>query len=342
MLAKLVKKVQKLFLVFLMMLGILTSCGNEPLQHVNVNEIPANLELKRFDKDFFSMRTEHLEEDLSKLRENYPLFYPFYEQEIMGWKPGEVEQNCKMLLSDTNVLKLQDTIQQVFGDFSEQMEILDPAFKRFSAHFPGTPMPSLVLAYTEFLFRSGTDSSLLVLPLEMYLGESYPVYPFFNIPDYMLRRMDKYHLPTVAMIAWLDQNLGSIPSGNRYLDQMIKEGKQLYYLQAMLPNTADTLLTGWTGNQLNWLKENEFQMWTFYINDNYLYSTDGAFYMALLSDGPFTSAPNIPPGSAPRIGAYTGWQIVRAFMDKNPSMSLLDLMQELDGDRILRESGYRP
>ena len=222
------------------------------------------------------------------------------------------------------------------------MEILDPALKRFAAHFPGTPTPSLILAYTEFLFRSGTDSSLLIIPLEMYLGEQYPVYPFFNIPTYMLRRMDKYHLPTVAMSAWLDQNLGTIPAGNRYLDQMIKEGKQLYYLQSVLPNTADSLLTGWTNDQLSWLKENEFQMWTFYINDKYLYSTDGAFYMNLLSDGPITAAPNIPPGSAPRIGAYSGWQMVKAYMDKNPSVSLLDLMMETDGDKILRESAYRP
>jgi len=312
------------------------------VQPVNVSDIPTNVTLKRFDKDFFAMRIDHLEEDLASLQKKYPLFYPFYEQEIMGWEPNQVNQNCRMLLSDTNVLNLQDTIQQVFGDFSEQMEILDPALKRFSAHFPETPMPSLILAYTEFLFRSGTDSSLLVIPLEMYLGENYPVYPFFNIPTYMLRRMDKYHLPTVAMIAWLDQNFGTIPAGNRYLDQMIKEGKQLYYLQAMLPNTADSLITGWTGDQLNWLRENEFQMWTFYINDKYLYSTDGAFYMNLLSDGPFTSAPNIPPGSAPRIGAYSGWQIVRTYMEKNPELSLFDLMREADGDKILRESSYRP
>lgn len=342
MLTKLVKKEQTLFSVFLFLVLGLQSCGNDPVQPVNIDAVPTNLTLKRFDKDFFSIRLDHLDEDLSTLQEKYPLFYPFYEHDIMGWNPSGVKENCQMLLTDTNVLKLQDTIQQVFGDFSEQMEILDPALRRFAAHFPETPTPSLILAYTEFLFRSGTDSSMLVIPLEMYLGENYPVYPFFNIPSYMLRRMDKYHLPTVAMSAWLDQNFGSIPAGNRYLDQMIKEGKQLYYLQSVLPNTTDSLITGWTGDQLTWLRENEFQMWTFYINDKYLYSTDGAFYMNLLSDGPFTAAPNIPPGSAPRIGAYSGWQIVKAYMEKNPSLSLLDLLMETDGDKILRESAYRP
>ena len=83
-------------------------------------------------------------------------------------------------------------------------------------------------------------------------------------------------------------------------------------------------------------------MWTYYINDKYLYSTDPAFFMPLLTDGPFTAAPNIPPGSAPRIGAYTGWQIVKMYMEKNKDISLLELLGNMDSDKILNESGYRP
>ncbi len=342
MLAKLVKKQQFLLCAFLVALFLLPSCNTDSRDGVKVDEIPSVTELKRFDKDFFAMKPGNIESDLAALKKKYPEFYPFYQFEIMGWKQEDEVKNCLLLLGDTNVLKIQDTINQVFGDFSEEMAILDPAFKRFAYHFPESATPSIILAYTEFLFPTGTDSAMLVLPLEMYLGENFPVYPNFNIPAYVLRRMNKEHLPTAAMSAWLDQTLEIPIAKNRFLDHMIREGKMRYYLQSVLPETADSLLTGWTTDQLTWLKENEFQMWTFYISENYLYSLDGAYYMPLLSDGPFTAAPNIPPGSAPRIGAYSGWLIVKAYMEKNPDVTLQELMLETDSDKILKESQYRP
>lgn len=320
----------------------LGSCGEEQRNAVKIDEIPTVIEIKRFDKDFFAMKPQNIDTDLEALKKAYSEFYPFYQSDLMGWEPEKERAYCIALLSDTNVQNVGDTIAQIFGDFSEQMAILDPAFKRFSHHFPELATPTIYTPYTEFLFRSATDSAMLVLPLEMYLGENFPVYPSFDIPAFIRRRMDKYHLPTVAMTAWLDQTIEPRAGGNRYLDAMIREGKILYYLETMLPETADTLLTGWTTDQLVWLKENEFQMWTFYISDNYLFSTDGAYYMPLLSDGPFTAAPNIPPGSAPKIGAYSGWQIVKRYMAKNKDIGLLELMQEMDSDKILKESGYRP
>jgi hypothetical protein len=309
---------------------------------VKVDEIPSVIELKRFDKDFFAMRPGNIEADLAALKKKYPDFYPFYQIEMMGWENSEETKNCLLLLSDTNVRKIQDTTSLIFGDFSAQMAILDPAFKRFAHHFPGSRTPAIILAYTEFLTRTATDTAMLILPLEMYLGENYPVYPNFDIPSYMLRRMNKDHLPTAAMTAWLDQTIEIPIAKNRFLDHVIREGKQLYYLQSVLTETPDSLLTGWTSGQLDWLKENEFQMWTFYISENYLYSLDGAYYMPLLSDGPFTAAPNIPPGSAPRIGAYTGWQIIKLYMDANPDITMEELMLETDSDKILKESKYRP
>ncbi|MBI1221813.1 MAG: hypothetical protein GC180_04335 [Bacteroidetes bacterium] len=333
---------QKTGFVYALMAIVLFACSGDSVKEADISEIKTEVSLRRFDLDFFGMKQDQLPGDLAKLKTEYPNFFPFYQNEIMAWDSSEVLENCMLLLSDTNVAKLQDTIKRVFGDFSEQMEILSPAFKRFRYFFPEAPLPEIIIAYTEFLFRTGTDSNMLILPLEMYMGENYPVYTYFDIPAYMLRRMNKYHLPPLAMSAWLDQTFGSIPAGNRFLDQMIKEGKQLYFLESVLPNTADSLLTGWTTENLKWLKENEFQMWTFYISEKYLYSTDGAYYMPLLTDGPFTAAPNIPPGSAPKIGAYTGWQIVKRYMKENPERTMQALFEELDSDKILRESGYRP
>ncbi len=336
------KKPNICLLTAILLLSMLFSCTDDPRKSVDVKEIDTEVSVRYFHRDFFAMDKANLPSEVNQLEKKYPHFFPFYRDDIMGWEKDEVLENCRMLLNDSNVLRIQDTLQQIFGDYSEFESVIKPAFKRFSYHFPDQPVPEIVFAYTEFLFRTGTDSQQLVLAPEMCLGGEFPVYGLFNIPSYVSARLDKYHLPSVAMNAWLDECFGQLPSGNRFLDHMIREGKKLYFMELMLSDSPDSLRTDWTTAQLDWLRDNEVQMWTYYIDNKYLYSTDAAYYMPLLSDGPFTAAPNIPPGSAPRIGAWTGWLIVKKFMDKNPSMSLEELFGYTDSDAILRESGYRP
>jgi uncharacterized protein YjaZ len=42
-----------------------------------------------------------------------------------------------------------------------------------------------------------------------------------------------------------------------------------------------------------------------------------------------------------RLGRYIGWQIVRAFFDKNPNITPQQLLT-LSADDILKESNYKP
>jgi hypothetical protein len=60
----------------------------------------------------------------------------------------------------------------------------------------------------------------------------------------------------------------------------------------------------------------------------------------LVKESPFTSFfGNQSPG---RVGAWTGWQICRSWVQKNPNKLLKDLMNELDAQKILAESKYKP
>jgi hypothetical protein len=58
-----------------------------------------------------------------------------------------------------------------------------------------------------------------------------------------------------------------------------------------------------------------------------------------MMDGPFTRGFE---GSPSRLGAWIGWQIVRAYMDKKPEGSMPELFRESEARRILVESGYKP
>jgi hypothetical protein len=64
--------------------------------------------------------------------------------------------------------------------------------------------------------------------------------------------------------------------------------------------------------------------------------------MRYFNDGPFTSADGVPPESAPAIGTWAGLQIVRNYMKLHPEVTLQQLMDDTNMDRILKESRYRP
>jgi hypothetical protein len=120
------------------------------------------------------------------------------------------------------------------------------------------------------------------------------------------------------------------------------EGKTRYFVKALLPNVHDSILMGYTQAQLEWAQQNNGQMWTHIIEKNLLFQNEQSLYMRYFNDGPFTSADGVPPESAPMVGTWTGLQIVRKYMLENPNVSLKELMEETDFDKILKLSKYRP
>ena len=59
-----------------------------------------------------------------------------------------------------------------------------------------------------------------------------------------------------------------------------------------------------------------------------------------LNDAPFTAP--VSQESPGRLGAWVGWQIVDAWMEKQKDISLSDLLKEHNYQKILNESGYQP
>lgn len=71
-----------------------------------------------------------------------------------------------------------------------------------------------------------------------------------------------------------------------------------------------------------------------------MYENDLKILRELTSDGPFTGA--ISKDCPPRIAMWVGWQIVKSYMKNNKVVTLSDLMNETDAQKILSKSKYRP
>ena len=111
-------------------------------------------------------------------------------------------------------------------------------------------------------------------------------------------------------------------------------------MDALLPEVSDTLKIGYSAKQLEWCKASEFNMWAYIIEQKMLYSNDMNELIKFTHEGPFTAA--FGKDSPGRTGNWLGWQIVRAYMNHHPEVTLQQLMDETDTQKIFTQSKYKP
>ena len=126
------------------------------------------------------------------------------------------------------------------------------------------------------------------------------------------------------------------------LAKMVYNGKIMYFMKVSLPEVADSLIVGYSTGQMEWAETNQPGVWAYFLENNLLYETDYKRIQKYLTDAPFTPGLGENSKSAPKLGIFIGWQIVKKYMERNPETSLQLLMKETDAQKILTESKYKP
>ena len=107
-----------------------------------------------------------------------------------------------------------------------------------------------------------------------------------------------------------------------------------------MPEADDSIKTGYSSKQIEWVFENEQNIWKVIIDNNLLFSNKPKQYLKFINNGNTTSG--FPKEAPAKLGGFIGWQIVRAYMKRHEGMPLETLFQINDGKTILNESGYKP
>lgn len=126
------------------------------------------------------------------------------------------------------------------------------------------------------------------------------------------------------------------------LARMVYNGKIMYLMDLVLPDVADSTKIGYTTKQLEWAKGNESNIWGYFLQENLLYETDYNKIQKYVSVAPFTPGLGENNESAPKLGIWAGWQIVRKYMENNPDITLAQLMALTDEQKILNGAKYHP
>ena len=326
---------------------ILTSCQNEITEPVpDVSAFDPKFDFNRFDQELFALDTLKLDAELRSLEDKYPAFSSLYFTNVLLMDPNERSNEVQNFLGDKRIQHIQDTTEQIIGDLDEVREELYKAFQFYLHYFPESQLPNIYTFISEYAFQSfifqdteGRDG--IGAGLDMFLGNDYPYRniipnnPAFS--EYLTRSFNKEHMAKKIIETLIDDRVGE-STGNTLLDKMIHNGKKIYILDKIMPFVSDTVIMEYSQKQLDWCENNEEEMWVYLFSENLFYSTDLQKINKLVNPSPHSSG--MPPQAPGRTANYIGWQIVKAYMNRQPQ-SMDQLIKQFNSQEILEASKYR-
>jgi hypothetical protein len=328
---------KRIFAVFFL-LFLFFSCktGNGRLD-VDLSGIPAEkVVIHRYDLDLFRFNGNDLRTHLESLRRAYPFFLDTNLDD-----PAKLADMQDYLDNQRNREFYQAVAKswQNVGDLENQ---LTEALRHIRYYFPSFRQPRV------YTYISGGDydhpvqyiDSVLLIGLDNYLGPAFRFYQVDGLPKYRIART----IPEEVLPACVDAIMDVLDPpglpGNNLLEQIVAAGKRVYLLDAIIPDLEGRFKIRYSEQQYNWIQRNEKEVWAAMIAHQMLYATDGNLMRTFFSDGPFTA--DFSKESPPRLGEWFGWRIVRDYMEKNPEVTLPQLLSEKDAQKILSESGFKP
>jgi hypothetical protein len=252
-------------------------------------------------------------------------------------------RKVKMFLHDYK--RIYDSSQKTFPSLDKTTNEIKRGLQFVKYYFPDYKIPTQLITFIGPVegYANILTSSGLAVGLQLYLGKNFPVYQTEYIsevyPDYQSRRFEPQYIPVNCMKNIIDDIYSDTNADIPLVYQMIEAGKRLYVLDQLLPETADTLKTGYTQKQLDGCYKNEAYIWNYFVENNLLYVTDPSATRDYMNDGPKTE--ELGDASPGFIGQFVGWQIVKKWMSMDDKKTLKELLQT-PAKEIFEEAKYKP
>ena len=231
--------------------------------------------------------------------------------------------------------------QKQFADLSHWENELSQAFATIKHYWPGFNVPKVVTTVSG-LGAMGNEyaltDSLLVISLDYFLGPEASYRPSF--PEYILERFAPEYVVPQAMVLLSTRFNKVNGADNTLLGDMIYYGKSYYFAKFLLPNTPDSLITGYTAEEQAGVAYNQERIWGHFLEEELLYTTKDEEKRRYLSERP--KVPEIGDKAPGRVGYWLGWEIVKAYMREHENTNLKTLMENDNARKLLGEAKFVP
>lgn len=336
-------------LILFVILVFLFSCSNDKAKP-DVSGIKTDIVIHRFDKDFFALDTNNIQTSLQQIEKKYPAFLSLYFKFFAPVKDIAQQNNLSFdsaLIQYYRFIKpLAVAADQKFNDLSEIKSGLEENLRYVKYYFPSFKTP-VVLTSVESLNPDNPNeiygttyyNDSLVISLQMFLGKDYPAYDPSQYPDYLRRRFETQYIVPNSVRSIAAELYADTSESSSLIEQMIEKAKQWWLMKKLMPDVEDSLITGYSAAQTKDLEREEGNVWGVIRQNEDLFSVNPVTIQTYIGEGPFTRT--LPEGAPGNIGPWIGWQIIKKFEERNPKLTL-DQILHTTAKKIFEEAKYKP
>ena len=325
---------------------VLAACGNKK-NIPDVSDVAVTVSVERFDKAFFKIDSNNIVPGLVQLNHQFPYFTNDFVANILGAGPLSDTNKTAFIATRqflTSYQPVKDYLQPKFENLSWLEKDLKKSFQFVKYYFPKYQLPPKVVSYIGPFDAPGVAMTrfTLAIGLQLYGGKNFPFYQSQQgqelYPVYISRRFEPEYINANCMKA-ISEDLFPDESGDKALiDQMILKGKYWWLVNQFIPESADSLITGYTQKQTAWCNANEGMIWSFFLQND-VYNIEPDIIKIYIGDSPKTQG--MPDASPGNIGTWIGWQIVKKYAAEHPEVTP-EKMMRLDPRKIFQDAKYKP
>ncbi|HEY8397002.1 MAG TPA: hypothetical protein VIK80_03610 [Flavihumibacter sp.] len=326
----------------------LAACNQADKNRPDISSIKVDTRFERFDQAYFALDSNNLSEGMKTLVQKFPQFTNDFTMHILG--AGPVQENNELLNTAnrqffTTYYSVYESLKNDFKDLSREEKELNTAYRYIRYYFPDYPLPRPI-AYLGPFDAPGvalTDSAVAI-GLQLYGGKDFPFYTSLQgqelFPAYISRRFEKAYIPVNVVKAIIDDIFPNQAASLPLLERMVEEGKYWWLAKQILPDTPDSLITGYTKNQLAFCKDNEGLIWNYFLQSEQLYTTDPSISKLYVGEAPGTQG--LPPAAPGNIGQWVGMRIVEKYVSRQEGGIHPRKLMQTSAREILDIAKYKP
>jgi hypothetical protein len=313
----------------------------------DVSNIKVDLTTMRFEQDLFTLDTANYTANLDLLLAKYPSFGENYLAIILNTDPRWSADSAADYVQGFTIAYKQvyDTAQIVFTDFEPYEKEIKQGLQYVKHYFPKYKDRKKIITYIGPMDGYGDilSDDAIIVGLQHHLGKNFSLYksPFVQetYPEYISNRFEPAYIAVNCMKNVMNDLYPEKMDDKALVLQMVEKGKRLFVLSKLLPKAEEYKLIGYTSEQLKAVYEHEASVWDLFVQNNFLRTIDNNIIKNYIGEGPKTQ--ELGEASPGNIGSFAGWQIVKKFMQKNPTYTLHQLMAA-DAETVFQQAKYKP
>lgn len=332
----LTKRVKTNNILFVLIAAFLMS-----LATVEISAQTTRIEIKRFDKAFYSYLQSPTKSTENKLRADYPEFLPAFVQIAQSSNSQTVDMaTIRQYFSHPMLKNIYKDEQRILADLTVNEKTLAKASELIGEYLPRKKgLPQLAIHVSGFKENVIVLDGMISISGDRYLGRDYEPYRnFFSEGERMT--MNPSAIARDLLKAWiLSEKIVKNDTPETLMSAIIEKGKTLFLLSKLLPDYSEEQILLIDKEDIKSLEASKSKSWNNIIRQNLLMSTDKVLIDSYVEDN-IKVMKVIPTDGKFMRGIIFGWDIVRNYAEQTNAT----VQQVLDADAtlIMKTVRYNP